>query len=130
MMHLVSRQFLSTAFESDFEHPVLIDRGSRNADLAFFLEEIGDASAAREVAAVLGEDEAQIRRRAVFIVGRNFEEQSDTARRIAFVKMLFVIGRHLALTSSPLDRAVDVLAGHGLRASGENGAAQPCVSAW
>ena len=78
---------------------------------------------------ILGEDAADFRRGPISIVGCGFNNDGHAARCIAFVDNFFKILRLAPFAGPALDRALDVIVRHALRARGLNGAAQTRIAA-
>jgi hypothetical protein len=76
-------------------------------DHAARLEQVGDAAGLAHVAAVLGEDVADVARGAVAVVGRDLDQQRHAGRTVALVLGLLVV-RTLDLAGAALDGALDI----------------------
>src|SRR5437868_6898341 len=73
---------------------------------------------------ILGENAADLGRSAVFVVGGGLYDDRHPARTVTLVNDLFVVGSIEALARPALDRALNVVVGHALGASGLDRAAQ------
>src|SRR5690625_1937428 len=74
-------------------------------------------------AAILGEDRADFRRRAITVIRQGLDHHRDTAGPVAFVADLFVVDV-AALTGGPLDGSLNVVLRHVGRTRCLNGRAQ------
>ena len=79
-----------------------------------------------QLAAGLGEDRADLGRRAVAVVGRRLDEDRDAARAVALVHDLLVLDV-VAAAGRLLDRPLDVVGGHVDRTRLVDGEPQPVV---
>ena len=82
------------------------------------LEAVADAAARAQIAAILGEDRADVGRGAVAVVGQRFDDDRDSAGAEAFVADLLVIGGVAARRL--VDRPLDIVLGHRLGARGDH----------
>src|SRR2546423_14606151 len=124
---LLSCQLLRARFQGDFKKTVFLDGTPGNGDSPLFVEHVGNAAAAGEVAMVAGKDAADFGRRAVLVVGRRFDDHCHTAGRITFVDDLVEMLRFCSLTRPALDGAIDVVVRPALGTGGKDGAAQARV---
>ena len=99
---------------------------ARHRDQAARLELPGDRAAARELAAGLGEDRADLGRGPVAVVGLRLDEDRDAARAVALVDdLLELLG--LAAAGRLVDRPLDVVGRHVDRARLLDGEPEPVV---
>jgi len=89
-----------------------------------------DRVGATEIAAVFGEEVADFSRGAVFIVGGGFDEEGDTAWRIAFVHNFFDGTAAFEFASAFEDGAIDVFDGHRFSTGGGDGGTESGVETW
>src|SRR5882724_12960368 len=127
ILFLLRCQLLSARFQGDFKKAVFLNGTPGNGDPPLFVEHVGNAAAAGEVAMVAGKDAADFRRSAVLVVGRRFDDHRDTAGCVTFVDDLVEMLRFCSLTRPALDGAIDVVVRHALGAGGKDGAAQARV---
>ena len=97
-----------------------------DGDQAAWLELPGDGAAARQLAAGLGEDRADLGGRAVAVVGRGLHEDRHAAGPVALVDDLLVLDL-VAAAGRLLDRALDVVGRHVDRARLVDGQPEPVV---
>jgi hypothetical protein len=71
---------------------------------------------------------SRISLRCGFCCPSRFDDHGDAAGPVAFVDDLVVVSRFRAFACAALDRALDVVTGHALRACRQDTAAQPHVS--
>src|SRR5262249_46979312 len=79
-----------------------------------------DAVGLAEIAAVLGEDRADLAGGAVAVVGQRLDDHGHAARTVALVAHLVVVGVGVAARAA-LDRAIDRVARHVRFARGDHG---------
>src|SRR5581483_1843329 len=73
---------------------------------------------------ILRENAAQLRRGAVAIIGRGFDDDGDASGSVALVNNFFQRGGIAAFAGAALDRALDVVVRHALTARGLDRATQ------
>ena len=97
--------------EGEVHQLLFVDLVRGDGDVAAGLEHVGHAAGGAQVAAVLGEDVADLGDGAVAVVGRAFDQDGHPARAVALEGDLLV-GGPLQLARALLDGALDVVGGH------------------
>ena len=101
-----------TGFDGGHHDGVGIANAGGIGDFALTVEHKADAACLAQIATVLGEGGPHGRRGAVAVVGHRLDDDGNTIGAVAFIADFFVI---LALAADGfLDRAFDVVLGHGL----------------
>src|SRR5215472_11222593 len=93
------------------------------------MKHVRNTSARCEVAVVLGENSANLRSRAISVIGRSFNNNRHSTGRITLVNNLVELLAIPALARTPFDRALNVVAGHALRPCSLDRAAQTRIAA-
>src|SRR6185312_1511139 len=122
---LVRFNVLGADLDRRFQDLFCIARAGWIFDQAEAREAVADASAGTEVAAVLGEDRADVGRGPVPVVGQGLHNDRRSARSEALVADFLIILRIAG--GGLVDRSLDVVLGHGLSPGSNDRRAQPCV---
>ena len=111
-------------FHQRFQQSVLIQGLGFDQHLASVLEEVADASALAQVAAVLAEGQTQFRCRAVAVVAQDFHQHRHATGAVALVAHRFQVNAVPALAGALGDSAFDVPCRHAGGFGFGNGGAQ------
>ena len=91
-MAVVARfHILGSRLDRGLHHCVLVARVGGIKDLALAVEHEADCAGLGQIAAVLGEDRADVGRRAVLVVGHRLDDHRDAAGAIALIADLVIV---------------------------------------
>ena len=113
-------------FQDGFHQGIFVGGGLFDVDVAFLVEHPGHTAVFPEVAAVFGEDVADVGHRPVLVVRQGLQQDGGAPRPVTFVGGLLVVDP-LQLAGAFFDGTVDVVFGHVFGLGGRNGRAQPRI---
>ena len=102
---------VGACFETDFHNRIFRYFFGVVFDRAFARKHAGNRTGYAELSAVFVEDVAHVGCRAIFIVGKRFDEDGNSARSVSFVDELFV-GFSVRFAGAFFDRAFDIVFRH------------------
>ena len=107
----VVHDIVGASLKDELHKGVLANLGSANEELALLLEAVGHGAGLGHVAAVIVKGLTDFGRGAVLIVRGDFDDESDSARGVAFVDNLFVDDAG-DFAGALLHRALDIIRRH------------------